>query len=346
MNISLVDFWLARLAINNYRLLRALGDFETRIFRRKLLGVTIDRPIFICGLARSGSTMLLELMARHRGVVTHRYRDFPLVTIPIWWNRFLDLTARKVSPQTRAHGDLIQITPQSPEGMEEILWERHSAATRGEREPIEDPEFQRFYGEHVRKLLWLRGGQRYVSKNNYHVGRINSLAKVLPDAQFVIPVRHPLTHVESLVRQHSLFCEFARSDSRVPNMLSAAGHYEFGPQRSARGIDIQAKMVIERHWSEGNEFGGYARLWAEVYGHVLQLLKQPGIATRIHVVQYEQFCAHPQASWQQLAANLELSDTDINCDHIAPPTVSRLSAEQNTAIWTAAGAVAEEFGFE
>ncbi len=311
--MGLIDYGLARSSVAQRRLWWLLGNWETRLYRRSIEAVKIERPIFVCGLARAGSTMLLELLARQRGVVTHRYRDFPFVTIPIWWNRFLDLTARDSEPRTRAHGDLIRITPHSPEGMEELLW---SSCDTTENAFAQDTSFVSYYRDHVRKLLWLRGGQRYVSKNNYHVPRIEQLLQLFPDAQFVIPVRHPASHVASLVRQHEHFCTLARADRTVPFMLAAAGHYEFGPQRAPRGLTAPEAAAIQLCWQRHDDVGGYALMWSAIYQRVLGLLDRPEIAPHVHIVKYEEFCKQPVIEWQRLREKLELPSCDVDLSHI------------------------------
>ena len=61
-----------------------LGDWETGALS-DLLGPDPVAPIWVAGLARSGSTLLIEALARHCEVGTHRHRDFPLVAAP-WWS--------------------------------------------------------------------------------------------------------------------------------------------------------------------------------------------------------------------------------------------------------------------
>src|SRR6185369_898095 len=55
----------------------SLGALETKLAHSTLQNIQIDRPVYIAGLARSGTTILLESLARHPEVKTHRYRDFP-----------------------------------------------------------------------------------------------------------------------------------------------------------------------------------------------------------------------------------------------------------------------------
>ncbi|MGH6917242.1 MAG: sulfotransferase, partial [Geminicoccaceae bacterium] len=214
---------LSTLAERYPALLLRLGRWESEWAGDALTEQTIDRPIYVTGLARSGSTILLELLAAHQDVATHQYRDFPLIPIPLWWNRFLDRASRKESqPVERAHKDGMAVTPESPEAMEEILWmaffaDRHDPAkdnVLSERDSA--PEFEAFYRHHIRKLLLLRHGSRYLAKGNYNVSRLGFLRKLFPDACFVVPVRDPVGHIASLMKQQRLFCA---EETRDPHIL-------------------------------------------------------------------------------------------------------------------------------
>ena len=79
-----------------------LGRMESRWFADRLREYPVVKPVFISGLARSGTTILLEFAAGLRSVATHRYRDFPFIHAPVWWNRYLDLAPKKPSPWTIA----------------------------------------------------------------------------------------------------------------------------------------------------------------------------------------------------------------------------------------------------
>ena len=82
-----------------------LGALETRLLDGTFPDVRIDRPVYVTGLARSGTTILLETLARHPDVATHRYRDFPMLFTPYLWNRWLDRVPRKEEQATeRSHG--------------------------------------------------------------------------------------------------------------------------------------------------------------------------------------------------------------------------------------------------
>src|SRR3546814_14155500 len=87
------------------------------------------------------------------------------------------------------------ITPDSPEAFEEVLWmaffpDLHDpTASSVLDERTDNAAFESFYRDHIRKLLRVRGGRRYLSKGNYSVTRLEYLLKVFPDARFILPVQ-------------------------------------------------------------------------------------------------------------------------------------------------------------
>src|SRR3546814_21057586 len=74
----------------------------------------IVQPVFVCGLARAGTTILLETLAGHPELGSHRYRDDPFVFTPMLWDAFLArLPNERTTPAERAHADGIGVTAAS-----------------------------------------------------------------------------------------------------------------------------------------------------------------------------------------------------------------------------------------
>ena len=215
MKIGPTDYALVRLARLGWPILKSLGNLETRQLRSKLDAITIQKPVFLAGLARSGTTILLQELTNTDVFATHRYRDFPFLTVPYVWNQFLDRQAMKQVAIERPHQDRIRITVDSPEAFEEPLWQQFFPHVHSPRRihrldaNTHNKEFEQFFRDHLRKIILIRGRQRYLSKGNYNVTRLEFLSKIFPDARFVIPIRHPLDQVASLVRQHHLFTRYA-----------------------------------------------------------------------------------------------------------------------------------------
>jgi hypothetical protein len=295
-----------------------LGDLESSAHRAELDAIPIDRPLYVAGLARSGSTILLELLAGRPGVATHRYRDFPPVYTPLFWNRaFAHVYRADAPPAERAHKDRILVTPDSPEAMEEVLWMRFFPANHDvHASQVLDaatscPAFERFYQDHLKKILLVRDGRRYLSKGNYNLTRFAYLLRMFPDARFVVPVRDPRWHIASLMKQHRLFCEEERRDPRILQHMRRAGHFEFGLDRRAINVgDPAAAAGIEALWREGQEIRGWARYWAMLYGFVLaQRERDPLVREASLIVRYEDLCDAAEATLGRVFAHagLELS---------------------------------------
>src|SRR5262245_55778162 len=155
MSIAASEYRLVAASRMLARFLREVGDIEGEVLSNHLDAIQIDRPIFVTGLARSGTTILLMVLARAAGVATHRYRDFPFLDIPLLWNWFLDRFAREIPERERAHGDRIKVTPHSPEAFEEVIWQSFfswvpdlgqvfGAETRAS-------DFEAYFRRHIRK---------------------------------------------------------------------------------------------------------------------------------------------------------------------------------------------------
>ena len=349
MNLRSADYLLTRFAHAVPGAMKILGDLESDVLRDRLAAIAIDRPVFIAGVARSGTRLLLDLLSQLPHVATHRYSDFPFLFTPVAWNRLQDRMGAN---------DRIRIARHSPEAFEEPLWahffdgihdpEALHRLTAADRRP----EFDEFYLEHLRKVLMLRSGSRYVSKGNYNVTRIEYLADLLPDARFLIPVRHPVAQVESLLRQHRLFSEYSATDPRVPAYMRAAGHFEFGPQRVPVNLDRHVGRRIAKSWKAGEDATGYAFLWNSVYDHGRRLTLKAELRARIEFLRYEDFCRVPRrvlrrisrfCSFEEGVRELLARLPDISP---RPPDASLLSAAERNRIWEITAQTAGSLGYE
>lgn len=337
-----------------------LGDFETRMLADSLAAIRIEAPIYIAGLARSGSTVLLEMLARHGATASHRYRDYPPVFTPYFWNWVLDRTKRRAAPAAeRTHGDGIRVTPESPEAFEEMLWmaffpHLHDPGRSAVLEArSENAGFERFYRDHIRKLIKLRGGRRYLSKGNYNLTRLSYLRKLFPDARFVIPVREPLWHIASLMKQHALFCEGERANPAALRHMRRVGHFEFGlDRRPVNAGDDDAIAAIDRAWAAGREVEGWARYWAHLHGHVAdRLAADAGLREASLVVRFEDVCNLPHETIRGVFDHCRLDLSAETLAGLAAPIrfpsyyAPRFTAAERSTIERFAGEAAVRFGY-
>ncbi|NNJ66344.1 MAG: sulfotransferase [Xanthomonadales bacterium] len=297
---------------------RRLGDLESAVLRELTEPLPIDRPIYVTSLPRSGTTIVTELLDQHPELTSHRYSDFPNVWTPYWRNYLLQRTRRRAPEKVeRAHRDRIRVSNDSPEAVEELLWMHFFPRVHapGEKQVLEaadrNPEFDAFYADAIRKLLAVRNARRYLAKGNYNVARIGYILSLFPDARLLVPVRRPVDHIASLMKQHELFTRDSREDPRIPLQLALSGHFEFGPGRRFVHFGDRAESdAIANAWSGGREVEGWARYWAATYRHLLEGIEQDaGRGRACLVFSYEALCADSESMIDRILAHCELPST-------------------------------------
>ncbi len=303
----------------------ALGRLESSVLEEQLSAVPLRAPIYVCGLARSGSTLLHEIVTSAAGVSSHRVKDYPMVYTPYWWRR-ATAGRRRTAPRERVHRDRVLITADSPDALEEMLW---MAFFPGCHDPSVDnrltagdshPAFEAFYRAHLGKLLLAERATRYAAKANYHVARLAYLVRLFPDARIILPVRAPASHIASLVRQHQWFCQGQRQHPRSLAWMQRSGHFEFGRDRRPLNLgDDQRVRAIERAWAAGEEVRGWACYWAMVYGHLQGVLDADArVRAATKVVHFEDLCATPAETIRAVLDHCALPDGERVVAQIAP----------------------------
>jgi hypothetical protein len=97
-------------------------DVEQLIFLKKDDNFD-DEHVFVAGLARSGTTILLNAIHQSNQFASLTYDDMPFILAPNFW--------KKISPnishdklQERAHGDGVRVSTNSPEAFERFFGKR------------------------------------------------------------------------------------------------------------------------------------------------------------------------------------------------------------------------------
>jgi hypothetical protein len=302
-----------------------LGRFESRVLAKELDNVAVRAPIYVCGLARSGSTLLHEVVSAHAGVATHRIKDYPLLFTPYWWRR-ATAKMRPHTPRERPHRDGVMITTESPDAIEEMVWMAffphcHDPSVSNVLGADEShPDFEAFYDAHIRKLLLAEHATRYAAKDNYHVARLAYLVRRYPDAKFIIPVRAPEGHIGSLMRQHQWFSEGHRQNPRSLAFMQRSGHFEFGLDRRPMhlGDGARVRQILDA-WAAGEEVRGLALYWDMVHGYLARVLESDErVRAAARVVRYEALCEQPAETLRAVLAHCELPDAERIVERVAP----------------------------
>lgn len=275
-----------------------LADLETRWHRRELAQVTPGKPVFVVGVPRAGSTMLLHLLSACPSFASHQLRDMPFPLCPLTWRPIAQRLGRTRAPVERAHGDGILVGPASPDALDEVAW-LHASTRLG-------ADFAAFYANHRRKLIALQRrqeprAQRYLAKNNNLLGRLAAVEAVVPEAMLVVPFRAPQVQAESLRRQHARFLALHAQDRFAHASMVATGHREFG--RGAVQFDFCGGTVAVAA-EAAQQVDGWLRYYAQGYSALLAATAQ----LRLCFVDFEQLANTRETT--RLADWLELGDAD------------------------------------
>lgn len=308
-----VDKWLHRLALQWPAVMETAFDLESTLYRRAC-PETVLRPVFVCGLARAGTSLITRLLDATGEFSTLRYRDMPFVMAPNLWARLSSGDQRRVDRRERGHGDGMAHDLDTPEALEEAFWrcfegDRYIAArelrsTRPEQDTLER------YGSFIR-LVMLRDGQpRYLAKNNNNVLRLEALAQTFPDAIFVHPFRHPERQAVSLHHQHLRAVALHTDDPFRRSYMRWLGHFEFGtdhrPFAFGSAADAGADPTDIAYWRA---------VWNHAHSHLLN--QAPDVRSRQVFVDHDALRRQPSEVLRTLAtvvgcAELDASQVELN----------------------------------
>ena len=230
---SSLEKFLHRLALGSRMRAEVLHDLERGSFL-KSAPPDNGRHVFVTGLARAGTTILMREIHGSGEFGSLTYADMPFVLAPNFWQR-LSANSTKSKPRAeRAHGDGIEVDFNSPEALDEVYWRTFASEDyiRADRllPHTPDNELVEGYRDLIRLILRRTGKTRYLSKNNNHLLRLDSLARAFTDSVILIPVRDPMEHALSLLNQHK---RFLGNDPFTRAYMGWLGHHEFGDTHRA-----------------------------------------------------------------------------------------------------------------
>ncbi len=229
-----------------------------------------DDHIFVAGLARSGTTILLNALYKSEEFASLSYKDMPFILAPNLWSKaFLN----KKDPDfiERAHGDGIKVSIESPEAFEEVFWKTFDDS---------ESESKEKFKTYIQLINHKYKKNRYLSKNNQNIRRLEVISDIFPNSKILIPFRNPMQHSYSLLTQHKKFIEDSKSDNFISNYMNLIGHTEFGPNYVPihhGNLSFKNNLDIN-HWLEQ---------WYLTYKNCFETLKTN---KNVNFIWYERLC--------------------------------------------------------
>ena len=165
-----------------------------------------EKHIFISGLPRSGTTILLNFLYETNCFNSLTYENMPFIMAP---NLFSKIPKKKnIIKKERMHRDGIYYDLKSPEAFDEIFFST-----------FDENKIKEELVNFVTLILKNKNGIRYLSKNNLNYKRIDLIQNIFPNSIFLIPFREPIQHAYSLFNQHKLFIKIQNKKLIIINMF-------------------------------------------------------------------------------------------------------------------------------
>lgn len=290
---SALDRLLHRLALG------PLAEMFHDIERRRFLGTApLDsgKHVFVAGLARAGTTILMREIHGTGVFGSLTYADMPFVLAPNLWAGRSGRGRKAGARSERAHGDGIEVDVTSPEALDEVYWRVFDGKAYIRSDHLiphrPDPDTMSGYRDLIRLVLRRTGKTRYLSKNNNHILRLASLARAFPGSDVLVPIRDPLQHARSLLEQHRRFSD---ADAFTRAYMTWLVHHEFGAtHRQFRfGGPVTGDPMTIDYW---------LRLWIAVHAAVLAVEET---LPNIRFVPTEAI-SHDPTLWRLIARRIEV----------------------------------------
>ncbi|MDX2272693.1 MAG: sulfotransferase [Cyanobacteriota bacterium] len=292
-----------------------LAAIEQLFYSQNLEDIPINKPIFIVGCHRSGTTVLYEAIAQHPEMVFLTNASNLLPRIPIVSNTIGKWLELDEVVQERFLQDGIPFTYATPnEGIR--IWE-FCAPEGGDYcldETYDNPDMEKYLKYTIRKHLKYFSGKRFINKNPDNSVRIRYLNKLFPDAYFINIIRDGRAVCSSLLKVRQIAEQFFGPDHR----------------HAKSGVKVKAWADIEAAW-ESDPISSIGMLWREVV-ETVERDRQVISPDRYLELRYEDFVTEPLAYLQKIA-NFSQLTWDPHIETIFQKEASKLKMDGRNDAW-------------
>lgn len=332
-------------ASGSMRLLNSVAQWPEKLLLWPLYGLRkIDRPIFVVGPFRSGTTILEKIIGDHPDVGHFTYMSNVYFQAPItgyilmnilWRIGFLDQQILSA-----VHNPRVKYTMFSPYECEWI-W---SQTRRGLWAPdvkdislgvdYSDPEFESYLRSMIKRHMLFQRSRRFLSKNPVSCLRLDYLHKLFPDARFVTIVRNPLDTVLSHYRMSSHMEKVFYQNPQTKWILQEGLHMDLLSMRIKTPSYDRTMDLNQEH-----ALLSLANQWADLETAVLDSVKNnEELAAHSLQLTYEDFVNDSRrvlnTLWDFTGLDGEAADqlTEKYKDILTPPEPLELTQEEKALL--------------
>lgn len=271
---------LHQLLLDNYHLHR-------KLFRRDVKKYGVKRRedfMIVTGLARAGTTSMLNHMVKLGGLSSLNYANMPLVLAPKSWAKVYK--PKSGETKERSHGDGIKIGLDSNEALEEFFFKAVTNDSFIKKDVLVEHELSEDqYSEYLDYQSVVRSSDEdmYIAKNNNFLLRYATLRKHNEKFTAVIMFRHPLYHAKSLMSKHREFTKMQEDDVFMLEYMNWLGHHEFGLNH--KQFDFSGNGATS---GDTEELDYWLQVWINYYSKAVQIEDESTVW-----VAYDAFCERP-----------------------------------------------------
>ena len=314
---------LHRLVLDHYNLGQLLFRRESKIATKKGIRKK-ERFVIISGLARSGTTSMMNELVKLPGFRSLSYANMPFLLSPNLWRKIY--RPKKAKLQERSHRDGVDIGLNSAEALEEYFFKAlandHYITDSALREyALSEDDYEAYltYQSVVRNS----NNRLYLAKNNNFLIRYRSLRKMNPQFIMVIMYRQPLYHAASLLEKHRQYRQMQEEEPFVLEYMNWLGHHEFGLNQKVFHFTEKEIPAGDR-----NSLDYWLEVWMNYYAVVLKLQDENTL-----LIDYEDFCTDPSGSINLINQKAGLPQSDQSIMAFTNPRIVNepYSHEQLTA---------------
>lgn len=242
-----------------------------------------DKFLVVSGLARSGTTSLMNAIFESGSFASLSYSNMPFLLSPRSWKKLYRPGTENSAE--RSHKDGILINLESNEALEEYFFKAITSDSFIEKKTLNEHSIsKKDYNLYLnyQKLIFNKSNKFYLSKNNNMLLRYRSIRKFNEDFIFIVLFRDPLSHAASLLRMHKKFSNQQAIDPFVLEYMNWLGHHEFGenikPFNFGQNIPDGDKESLD-FWLKS---------WINYYSYASNITDK-----NMYYICYETYCMNP-----------------------------------------------------
>lgn len=258
--------------------------------------------VIVTGLARAGTTALLNLLYDKNYFHSIHYANAPFLLAPNLWKRFYN--PKKGIQKERAHGDKILFDVTSIEALEEyffkvLLKDNYIKKDHLEKQEITSNQLNDYY-RYQHLFRQEKADTRYIMKNNNFILRYESLRELNKAFKVLLVFRDPLFHANSLHEQHLNFNKQQKDNPFTLDYMNWLGHHEFGQNQKYFKLNHNPQWEIEYDKFSLNY---WISIWIGYYSYVLELKEDENL----HLIYYEDLLYKPFELKEKLKKDLNMN---------------------------------------